>query len=120
MNSSDWWANEKECNDSEGNRLRSSVKFNVGDDGPEGNPIETARDKDKVKGIEFDIEFERSPSEVVRDGTPLEGTVGARLSGCWRIHRSPECGFPRSCSVIMDDLPRSALARLSHPVSNMI
>ena len=34
---SDWWAKEKECNDSDGNLLRSSPKGRVGDEGPEGN-----------------------------------------------------------------------------------
>lgn len=38
MNSSDWWAKEKECKDSEGNRLRSSLKFREGDDGPDWRP----------------------------------------------------------------------------------
>ena len=33
---SDWCAKEKECKDSEGNRLRSSPKGSVGDEGPEG------------------------------------------------------------------------------------
>ena len=32
MNSSDWWAKEKECKDSEGNLDRSSVK--AGEAGP--------------------------------------------------------------------------------------
>jgi len=38
--SSDWCAKEKECRDSEGNRLRSSLKFSVGEDGPDGREEE--------------------------------------------------------------------------------
>ncbi len=34
----DGWANENECSDSDGNLVRSSVKFMVGDEGPVDMP----------------------------------------------------------------------------------
>jgi hypothetical protein len=54
MNSSDWWANENECSDSDGNRLRSSVKFRVGEEGPEGMAIDVDRELGNVRVIEPD------------------------------------------------------------------
>lgn len=58
MNSSDWCENEKECSDSMGKRLRSSAKFQMGDEGPDGMPVEAARDAGGGRVIEFDREFD--------------------------------------------------------------
>jgi len=71
MNSSDWWANENECKDSEGNRLRSSVKFRVGEAGPDAIII----DDDRVSVIEP----ERGPTEVLREEVSDGGAVGPRI-----------------------------------------
>lgn len=105
MNSSDWCANEKECNDSEGNRLRSSVKLRTGEDGPEGMPIEDSREFDNVRVMEPE---RGATNEALReDSVDSEvGRVGARR-GCCRIRRKPEAPRPCSCSVIIGDLEES-------------
>lgn len=100
MKSSDWWANEKECRDSDGNRERSSVKFSVGEDGPEV----MARDADRVGGSVRVIEPDRGPTEGLREEDPEEGNVGARGGGCCRIRRRPDAPRPCSCSVMTGDL----------------
>lgn len=46
-----WWANEKECKDSVGNRARSSLKGNVGDEGPVKRASELWRDTECDSGI---------------------------------------------------------------------
>ncbi len=96
MNSSDWWAKEKEWRDSDGNRLRSSVKFNVGDEGPEAIAIDAAREAGKERVIEPD----RAPTEGLRDDASEEGRVGARTGGCCRMRLSPDAPKPCSCSVM--------------------
>jgi hypothetical protein len=96
MNSSDWWANEKECRDSEGNRLRSSVKFKGGEPGPGGIII----DDDLVRVMDPD----RGPMEALREDDSEEGSVGGGRIGCWRIRRRPEAPIPCSCSVMTEDL----------------
>lgn len=59
MNSSDWWAKEKEWRDSLGNRSKSSMK--AGDDGPE------------ARGCNMVIEVDR---ERLRDGLREVGLEG--------------------------------------------
>jgi hypothetical protein len=100
MNSSDCWANENECKDSDGNRLRFSVKFNVGEEGPDEIAIEPARDF----GSESVIELDRGPTDAFREEESEEGRVGARTGGCCRIRRRPEAPSPCSCSVKTGDL----------------
>ena len=102
--SSDWWANEKECRDSDGNRLRSSVKFSVGEEGPEVMPMEELRVFGRIIVMELDMELERGPIEALREEAPDEGTVGTREGRCWRILRKPDAPSPCSCSVITGDL----------------
>jgi hypothetical protein len=100
MKSSDWCAKEKECRDSEGNRVRSSVKFSVGEEGPEFMTTEDAR----VGGSARVIEPVRGPTEGVRDEDPDDGNAGARAGGCCRIRRRPDAPSPCSCSVMTGDL----------------
>lgn len=76
---------ENECKDSEGNRDRSSVKFRVGDEGPEGIAI----DADRELGKWSVIEPFRGPTEGFREEASEEGTVGALLGGCCRIRLRP-------------------------------
>ena len=102
MNSSDWCANEKECNDSEGNLVKSSVKFNVGDEGPDVKAIEPARVGGNVRVIELD----RGPMDGFREDASEGGSVGTRAEGCCRIRRKPEAPRPCSCSVMTGDLVR--------------
>lgn len=85
MNSSDCVANEKECSDSEGKRVRSSPKAKVGEPGalPEGCR--------EVGGVMF------------KDAARWED-VDRRGPGCWRIRRRPEAPKPCSCSGMMGDL----------------
>ena len=100
MKSSDWWAKENECRDSEGNRLRSSVKLSVGEEGPE------LMAKEGVRGFGSAsvIEAVRGPTDGLREEDPEEGNVGARGGGCCRIRRRPEAPSPCSCSVMTGDL----------------
>ena len=100
MNSSDWCAKEKECKDSDGNRLKSSVKFKVGEDGPEGIAIEALREfgNDKV------IDPDRGPTEGFREEDSDDGRVATLDGGCCRIRLRPEAPKPCSCSVITGDL----------------
>lgn len=101
INSSDWWAKEKECNDSDGNRVRSSVKFNVGEAGPgDKAPDEPFRELGVVRLTELD----RGATEPVLDELVESGSVGARGGGCCRILLKPEAPMPCSCSVMMADL----------------
>jgi hypothetical protein len=101
MNSSDWCAKEKECNDSDGNRVRSSVNI-VGEAGPgDKAPEELFREPGSVRLIEF----ERGAIDAARDELVEGGRVGARGGGCCRIRRRPDAPRPCSCSVITGDLP---------------
>jgi hypothetical protein len=105
MNSSDWWANENECKDSEGNLVRSSVKFSVGEEGPDGMSIDPVLELGNVRAIEPD----RGATEAFRDDDSDEGIVGARGGGCCRIRRRPEAPRPCSCSVTTGDLREEQL-----------
>ena len=100
MNSSDWWANENECKDSEGNLVRSSVKLRVGEEGPDGIIIDAVLEMGNVRFIEPD----RGPTDVFRDDDSDEGIVGARGGGSCRIRRRPDAPRPCSCSVMTEDL----------------
>lgn len=100
MKSSDWWAKEKECRDSEGKRVRSSVKFSVGEEGPECMAREGVRGVGRARVIEPDL----GPTEGLREDDPEEGNVGARGGGCCRIRRRPDAPRPCSCSVMTGDL----------------
>ena len=84
--------NEKECNDSEGKRERSSLKFIEGDVGPENR-----RGEGKSNVIDEDLvgEVKDSSGEPRRDE--------ARDWGCWRIRRRPETAR-WSCSCKAGDL----------------
>jgi len=104
MNSSDWWANENECSDSEGKRLRSSVKFRVGEEGPEGMAIDAVRELGNVRVIEPD----RGPIEAFREEDSEEGSVGGRTGGNCRMRLRPEAPSPCSCSVMTGDLIEEA------------
>jgi hypothetical protein len=59
--SSDWWANENECSDSEGKRDRSSEK--LGDDGPAGSGMAFALESINV----MDVERERPTDGLLED-----------------------------------------------------
>lgn len=104
MNSSDWVAKENECNDSEGNRVRSSPKANVGDPGAEGAEPDGCLDTGGVAMF----------SEAAR-----WFDAGNRGPGCWRMRRRPEAPRPCSCSGTMGDLamrsswPASMLRRFA-------
>lgn len=100
MKSSDWWANEKECSDSEGYRVRSSVKFRVGEEGPEVFAKDGVRGVGRVRVMEP----ERGPRDGLREDEPEEGKVGARGGGCCRMRRKPDAPSPWSCSVMTGDL----------------
>ena len=80
--------------------MRSSVKFNVGEDGPE------VMAKEGVRGVGSArvIEPVRGPMEGLREDDPEEGNVGARGGGCCRIRRRPDAPSPCSCSVMTGDL----------------
>lgn len=97
MKSSDWWANENECRDSEGNLVRSSPKD--GELGP--GEIGTCPACESMAESEADRDILR---EGLRDDAAVEGTVGGRKGACWRIRRSPEGPSPWSCSVMTGDL----------------
>jgi hypothetical protein len=88
MNSSDCVANEKECSDSLGKRLRSSPNANVGEAGAVGAASEGCLDPGGVAKF----------SDVDR----AEG--GPREPGCWRMRRRPDAPMPCSCSGTMGDL----------------
>lgn len=91
--SSDWWAKEKECNDSEGKRERSSEK--LGDDGWELNGMPGGF----ASSVVIDVDLDRPMEEL------LEGAAeGAREDGCCRIRRNPDRPRPWSWSVTMEDL----------------
>lgn len=113
MKSSDWWAKENECRDSEGNRLRSSVKFSVGEEGPE------LMAKEGVRGFGSAsvIEAVRGPTDGLREEDPEEGNVGARGGGCCRIRRRPEAPSPCSCSVMTGDLDMVSYSAVVRPAS---
>lgn len=68
IKSSDWWANENECSDSDGKRERSSV--NVGEAGYEERDIECSRD------VVAEVDLVKSPSDGFR--LPESGMVGVR------------------------------------------
>lgn len=87
MKSSDWWAKEKECSDSDGNRVRSSP--NVGDVGPGEVGIWLAYES--MAESEADRLMLR---DGLRDDAAVEGTVGGRKGACWRIRRRPEGPSP--------------------------
>ena len=91
MSSSDCVANENECNDSEGKRVRSSPKDMIGEGGAEG-PEPEGRLEDGGVICSDDARCEARPEP---------GSLGA---GCWRIRRRPEAPRPCSCSGLMGDL----------------
>lgn len=76
------------------------MKFNVGEEGPDGTAIEAARELGKVR----DIELDRGPTEGFREEASEGGKVGARVKGCCRIRRRPDAPRPCSCSVMTGDL----------------
>ena len=80
--------------------MRSSVKFSVGEDGPEV----MAKDGGRGLGRARVIELDRGPTDVLREEDPEEGNVGARGGGCCRIRRRPDAPSPCSCSVTTGDL----------------
>lgn len=91
MSSSDCVAKENECNDSEGNRVRSSPNAIIGEAGADGPDPEGRRE---VGGVMC--------SDDARWEARLEpGSLGV---GCWRIRRSPEAPRPCSCSGFRGDL----------------
>ena len=100
IHSSDWWAKENECRDSDGNRLRSSVKLRDGEEGPEETAVEGTRELGKLSVIEPD----RGPMDAFAEEDSEEGIVGVRMGGCCRIRRRPEAPSPCSCSVMTCDL----------------
>jgi hypothetical protein len=89
MNSSDCVANENECRDSEGKRVRSSPKANVGDPG----------------AVCVDSEGCLDTGGVARFSEAARWVVCSCLGpGCWRMRRRPEDPRPCSCSDTMGDL----------------
>lgn len=88
------------------------MKFNVGDEGPEGNAMEPARDA----GNERVIELDRGVMDVFREDDSEEGRVGA-LGGCCRIRRKPEAPSPCSCSVMTGDLDIVSYSAAANPAS---
>lgn len=89
MKSSDWVANENECRDSEGKRVRSSAKARVGEPGADGAEPEGCLETGGV---------------MLREAARwVEGT---REPGTWRMRRRPEAPRPCSCSGTMGDLVR--------------
>ena len=78
--SSDWCAKEKECRDSEGKRVRSSLKTKTGEGGPESNVTEGAREAWFEEGIERFNEEDRLYSL---------GEVDLRDGGFCRMRRRP-------------------------------
>lgn len=89
MNPSDCVANENECRDSEGKRVRSSPNAKVGEAGAVGALPEGCLE---VGGVMF--------NDVAR----WEEDMDRRGPGCWRIRRKPEAPMPCSCSGMMGDL----------------
>ena len=106
--SSDWWANEKECKDSEGKRVRSSLKLNGGDEGP---PEVNVREEGRLRVIEDDLEG------IENDDSGEDGNVGVRAGGCCRIRRRPDTPKPCSCSGMIGDLAIASYS-LDGPASN--
>jgi hypothetical protein len=90
--SAEWCAKENECNDSDGNRLKSSVKFMVGDEGPDIAPVELFLDSGER---EIAIDADLGPMDGALDEF-VEEIVATRGGGCWRILLKPE--IPRLCS----------------------
>lgn len=80
--------------------MRSSVKFNVGEDGPEFSASEGVLGVGRARVMEPD----RGPTDGLRDEEPEEGNVGARGGGCCRMRRRPDAPNPCSCSVMTGDL----------------
>lgn len=74
MKSSDWWAKEKECKDSEGNRERSSEK--LGEAGPLDSTLEVLDSMAVNEGVR-----ERATTEGLRDGAAEPQMVGFRDGG---------------------------------------
>jgi len=79
---------EKEWSDSEGNRVKSSVKPSVGEPGAEGI----------AEGC-----LDWGGGSKFRD-VDLDPPVPTRDAGGWRIRRSPDTPRPCSCSVTIGDL----------------
>lgn len=96
MNSSDWWAKEKECRDSDGKRVRSSPKS--GDEGPDIAVVIR-----RSEGILKVIELDRGPTEWSREIASDAGMIGVR-GCCCRILLRPDAPRPCSCSVMTGDL----------------
>jgi hypothetical protein len=80
--------------------VRSSVKFSVGEEGPEFSASEGVRGVGRARVMEPD----RGPTDGLRDEEPEEGKVGARGGGCCRMRRRPDAPSPCSCSVMTGDL----------------
>lgn len=94
IKSSDWWAKEKECKDSEGKRVRSSVK--VGLLGPGVSALSVPYELFlELEGRSNTIELARG-TEGVLDEASEDGIVGSREGGCCLILRRPDA--PRPCS----------------------
>ena len=101
MNSSDCVANENECKDSDGKRVKSSPIANVGDGGAEGEDPEGRLDTGGVAMF----------SDVAR------WVVGGRREpGCWRMRRSPDDPRPCSCSGTIGDLEQLRQPLLCTPI----
>jgi hypothetical protein len=98
IKSSDWWAKENECRDSDGKRERSSEKLG---DGAPGNVGKTGGFESKRV---MDVDLDSPMEELLDAGFEEDGMVGGRVGGCCLIRRSPERPSPWSCSVTIEDL----------------
>lgn len=47
------------------------------------------------------IDFDKGPTEAVREDEPEDGTVGFREVGCCRMRLKPDAPRPWSWSVVM-------------------
>lgn len=72
--SSDWWAKLNECRDSDGKRLRSSLKAKIGEAGPEGREPEGRREGGSERFREEDL----VPGTAFGEGGCREGTCRMR------------------------------------------
>jgi hypothetical protein len=72
------------------------VKFNTGEDGPEGIVVDAAREL----GNERVMDPDRGPTEGFREDDSEGGSVGGRAGGCCRIRLRPEAPRPCSCSAM--------------------
>jgi hypothetical protein len=88
---------EKECSDSDGNRLRSSMEFKAGEDGT----VFVA-----VCGGSRDMMGDAADRETALEEGDIIKLSPSRNDGCCRIRRRPERPEPCSppCSGIIGDL----------------